>query len=135
MFFCRYLPIIPVIGDGRTKVQPIFVKDVARCVAEAVRRPDATDKALDLGGPERMTMDEIIHTVQKVLGRKRPLLHQPGSLMKLLVRPMALLPEPMLSPRAIDFILQEVDIDPKPAVDYFGFSFRPLEAGLREYLR
>jgi hypothetical protein len=55
--------------------------------------------------------------------------------MKLLARPMALLPEPPLSPAAIDFILQEVDLDPKPAMDYFGFTFRGLEAGLRDYLR
>jgi hypothetical protein len=54
--------------------------------------------------------------------------------MKLLVRPMALLPKPMLSPSAIDFILQEVDLDPKPAMDFFGFPFRRLEDGLRDYL-
>ena len=54
--------------------------------------------------------------------------------MKLLVLPMALLPEPMLSPGAIDFILQEVDMDPKPAQEYFGFAFKKLEEGLRTYL-
>ena len=54
--------------------------------------------------------------------------------MKLLVLPMRLLPEPMLSPSAIDFITQEVEIDPRPAFEYFGFTFRRLEEGLREYL-
>jgi NADH dehydrogenase len=135
VFFCRYLPVVPVIGDGKTPVQPVSVHDVARCIAEAARREDAKDKTLDLGGPERLTMDEIIRTVQKVLGRRVPLLHHPAPLMKLLVRPMALLPEPILSPTAIDFILQEVDVDPRPAVEYFGFPFRRLEDGLREYLR
>jgi len=135
VFFCRYLPVVPVIGDGQTHVHPIYVKDVARCAAEAVRRDDAKDKALDLGGPDRLTMDEIIRIVQKVLGKRRPLLHQPASFMKLLARPLALLPEPPLSPAAIDFILQEVDLDPKPAMEYFGFTFRGLEAGLRDYLR
>ena len=134
VFFCRNLPVVPVIGDGKTRVDPIFVGDVARCVAEAVRREDAKDKVLELGGPERLTMDEIIRTVQKVLGRRRPLLHHPAPLMKVLVRPMALLPEPMLSPGAIDFILQEVELDPKPAMECFGFTFRRLEDGLRSYL-
>jgi NADH dehydrogenase len=132
--FCRYLPVVPVIGDGTTPVYPIYVGDVARCVAEVVRREDAKDKALDLAGPERLTMDQIIGTVQKVLGKRRPLLHHPAALMKLLVLPMALLPEPLLSPGSIDFILQEVDMDPKPAQDYFGFAFLKLEAGLRTYL-
>jgi uncharacterized protein YbjT (DUF2867 family) len=134
VFFCRYLPVVPVIGDGRAAVRPISVKDVARCVAESVRREDAKDKAFELGGPERLTMDEIIRTVQRVLGKRRPLLHHPPRLMKLLARPMALLPNPPLSPGAIDFIIQEVDVDPRPAVEYFGFSFRRLEDGLREYL-
>ena len=132
--FCRYFPVVPVIGDGRTPVYPIYVKDVARCAVDVVRREDAKDKALELGGPERLTMDEIIRTVQKVLGKRRPLLHHPVGLMKLLVRPMALLPEPILSPTAIDFIVQEVEIDPKPAMGYFGFPFRRLEDGLRDYL-
>jgi NADH dehydrogenase len=135
VFFCRYLPVVPVIGDGKTHVHPICVKDVARCAAQAVRREDAKDKSLELGGPDRLDMNEIIRVVQKVLGRKRPLFHQPASLMKLVAWPMALLPEPPLSPGAIDFILQEVDLDPKPAMEYFGFAFRGLEAGLREYLR
>jgi uncharacterized protein YbjT (DUF2867 family) len=134
VFFCRHLPVVPVIGDGTTFVYPISVHDVARAVADSARREDARDKALELGGPERLSMDQIIRTIQKVLGKRRPLLHHPAKLMKLLVLPMQLLPQPMLSPGAIDFILQEVELDPKPAMDYFGFPFRPLEQGLREYL-
>jgi uncharacterized protein YbjT (DUF2867 family) len=132
--FCRHLPVVPVIGDGKTHVYPIFVGDVARCVAEAARREDCKDKVFDLAGPDRLTMDEIIRVIQKVLGRRRPLLHHPAPLMKVLVLPMALLPEPMLSPGAIDFVLQEVDMDPKPAQEHFGFPFKKLEEGLRTYL-
>jgi NADH dehydrogenase len=132
--FCRYLPVVPVIGNGKTPVYPIHVGDVARCVVEAVRREDARDKIFELGGPERLTMDQVIRTILTVLGKRRLLLHHPVGLMKLLVLPMRLLPEPMLSPGAIDFITQEVEIDSKPALEYFGFPFKRLEAGLREYL-
>jgi NADH dehydrogenase len=145
--FCRYLPAVPVIGDGKTRVDPMFVGDVARCLADAARREDCKDKTFELGGPERLTMDEIIRTIQSLLRGSRPLplrllekligqplLHHPAKLMKLLVLPMQLLPEPMLSPGAIDFVLQEVEIDPKPAMEYFGFPFRPLREGLRQYL-
>jgi NADH dehydrogenase len=135
VFFCRYLPVVPVVGDGTNHVDPIFVKDVARCAAEAARREDATDKALDLGGPEHLTMDQILHTIQSVLRRRRPLLHHPARLMKLLVLPMQLMPEPILSAGAIDFLLQEVELDPKPAMEYFGFTPKRLEDGLRDYLR
>jgi NADH dehydrogenase len=131
--FCRYLPFVPVIGSGKTPVYPVSVKDVARAAVESARRGELTRGAFDLGGPERLTMDEIIRTIQRVLGRKRPLIHHPASLMKILVLPMQLLPEPMLSPSAIDFVTDEVEIDPRPAQEAFG-AFRTLEAGLREYL-
>jgi NADH dehydrogenase len=131
--FCRRLPVVPVIGNGKTPVYPISVKDVARCVADSARREDAAGKVLDLGA-ERLTMDEVVRTIQQVLGRRRPLLHHPPGLMKLLVLPMQVLPEPMLSATAIDFIVQEVEIDPRPAREFFGFPFRTLSEGLREYL-
>jgi uncharacterized protein YbjT (DUF2867 family) len=132
--FCRSFPAVPVIGNGRTPIYPVYVKDVARCLAEAVRREDVKQTVLELGGPERLTMDEIIRSVQSVLDRRRPLIHQPAALMKLLVLPLQILPEPPLSPTAIDFILQEVELDPRPAMEFFGFRFRSLEEGLRDYL-
>ena len=132
--FCRRLPVIPVIGNGKTPVYPIHVDDVARCVVELVHRDDAKDKVLELGG-DRMTMDEVIRAIQSVLGKRRPLLHHPVPLMKVLTLPMTLLPEPILSPGAVEFIAQEVEIDPRPAVDYFGFTPRRLSQGLMEYLR
>ncbi len=135
IFFCRRLPVIPVIGDGRTPVYPAYVKDVARAVVDLVRREDARDLVLELGGPQRLTNDQVIHTIQEVLGRRRPLLHHPPGLMKILVKPMALLPNPILSPGAIDFITQTVEIDTRPAMEYFGFPFRPLRAGLDDYVR
>ena len=131
--FCRYLPVVPVIGDGKTPVYPIHVEDVARALADAAVREDAAALTLELGG-ERLTMDEIVRTIQRVLGKRRPLLHHPVGLMKRLVWPMRFLPEPILSPDAVDFITQEVEIDPRPAQEFFGFRFRALAEGLREYL-
>jgi uncharacterized protein YbjT (DUF2867 family) len=133
--FCRYLPFVPVIGDGTTPVYPIAVPDVARAIAECVTRDDAKDKVLALAGPERLTMDEVVRIILKVLGTWRPIVHHPAGLMKLLTLPMTLLPNPPLSPSAVDFVTQAVDMDPKPAADYLGFPFRKLEDGLREYLR
>lgn len=131
--FIRRLPVVPVVGNGKTPVYPIHVQDVARCAADLVKREDAKAAVFELGG-ERMTMDAVLRTVMAVLGKRRPLLHHPKGLMKLLVRPMALLPEPPLSPDAVDFVTEEVEIDPRPAREYFGFAFKTLEEGLREYL-
>jgi uncharacterized protein YbjT (DUF2867 family) len=129
VWFCRHLPVVPVIGDGSTPVFPSHVSDVARAVADLVLREDAAGQALEFGA-ERLTMDEVVRTVQRVIGRRRPLLHHPVPLMKLLTLPLQALPEPILSPEAVAFITQAVEIDPAPARAYFGFPLRTLEEGL-----
>lgn len=134
VFFCRHLPVVPVIGDGRNRVEPLLVDDLARALELAATRADAPGRTLELGGPERLSTDEILRTIQRLLGRSRPLLHHPAGLMRLLVRLLALLPEPPLSPAAVDFVLQEVEIDPRPAWAWCGFAFTGLEHGLRRLL-
>jgi NADH dehydrogenase len=128
--FCRHLPAVPVIGDGRTPVFPSHVADVARAVADLALRDDAPGQALEFGA-ERLTMDEVVRTVQKVVHRRRPLVHHPVALMKLLTLPLQLMRDPMLSPAAVDFVTQVVEIDTGPALAYFGFRPRTLEEGLR----
>ena len=134
VWFARNLPAIPMIGDGTNRVQPISVFDVAKVAAAAVFNHKASNQIFELGGPEELTMDEILERLQRVLGTNRMLVHQPAGLMKLAALPMQLLPAPPLSPAMIDFVLQEAHVDPKPAEKMFGFEFRSLEAGLREYL-
>jgi NADH dehydrogenase len=129
--WCRRLPTLPVIGDGRTDVWPAFVEDVARCVALAATREDARALALDLGGPERLTFDEALLILQRVLGVRRPLVHLPSGLA---ARTLRWLPEPLHAPSAAALATPDVVIDPQPALDYFGLEFLPFEAGLREYL-
>src|SRR5579884_654176 len=130
----RYLPLVPVIGNGQTRVQPALVDDVARVVALGVDEPRASGQAFELGGPERLSMDEILHTVQRLLGRHQPLVHLPVGLVKLPAWLLAQLPNPPLSPAAIDFILMDETVDPGPAEALFGVRFRTLAEGLRTYL-
>jgi NADH dehydrogenase len=130
----RLLPVVPVIGNGQARVQPALVDDVARVVALGVDEPRATGQAFALGGPERLSMDEILRTVQRVLGRHQPLVHIPVGLVKLQAWLLSNLPNPPLSPAAIDFILMEEPVDPGPAEALFGVRFRTLEEGLRTYL-
>jgi len=132
--FTRYLPFFPQVGDGQAPVYPLYVKDVARAAAQCVQREDATDKVLSFGSPQRMTMDEVVRTLQKVLGKRRPIVHHPKAFMKLASWPMFVLPAPPLSPSAVDFVTQVVEMDPKPAIAYLGFTPRGLEEGLRDYL-
>jgi nucleoside-diphosphate-sugar epimerase len=128
---CRALPIVPVIGDGTTPVYPLHVDDLAHAAALAAQPDHIPSLALDLGGPERLTMDDVLREIQRHLRRLRPLLHVPPALMRLLAWPLRFLPEPPLSPGAVDFLTQRVELDPRPAQAHFGLSFRSLRQGLR----
>jgi uncharacterized protein YbjT (DUF2867 family) len=128
---CRILPVVPVIGNGTTPVYPLHVDDLAHAVAAAAQRDDTPSVAFDLGGPERLTMDDVLREIQRHLGRRRPLLHLPPPLMRALACPLQFLPEPPLSPGAVDFLTQHVELDPHPAQAHLGLRFRSLRQGLR----
>ena len=133
--FVRLLPIVPVIGTGQEKIQPVSVFDVARVVAAAVDKPEATNQVFELGVREPLTMDEIISTIMRVLGKRKPLLHQPAWLVKIPATVIQYLPNAPLSPGAVDFITMEASADPTSAERVFGIQLTPLEAGLRAYLK
>jgi uncharacterized protein YbjT (DUF2867 family) len=129
--FARMLPVVPVIGSGRTKVQPVHVDDLAEAVSASVDSPRAAGQTYELGGPQTLTMDEIIRTMLAAMGKRRPLLHQPAWLMKLVTAPLTLLPAPPLSPAAVDFVLMEEAVDNGAVLRDFGLRLRPLAEGLR----
>ncbi len=135
VLFARLLPFLPVIGDGKSKVQPVFVKDVAEAIARAVSSPRATNQIFELGGPEEFSMDEIMRTVLRVLGKRRFLLHHPSALMKLITFFLQFLPFPPLTPGAIDFLTMENRVDSTAAIQALDLKLFSLEDGLRTYLR
>lgn len=133
--FVKYLPVVPVIGSGQERVQAAHVEDVAKVAAAAVDEPAAANRVFELGSTPPLTMDEIIRTIMRILGKRKPLLHQPAWLVKIPAAVIQYLPSAPLSPGAVDFITMDEQVDPSEAEQVFGITFRSLEAGLREYLR
>ncbi|WP_407177709.1 complex I NDUFA9 subunit family protein [Bradyrhizobium sp. STM 3562] len=78
----RISPLLPLIGGGVTKLQPVYVGDVASAIAEAAdgkTRPGAT---YELGGPEVLSMREIMELILEITDRKRALVSLPFGLAK-----------------------------------------------------
>jgi NADH dehydrogenase len=69
----RYLPALPLIGGGETKLQPVFVGDVAKAAALAVEGKAKAGAIYELGGPEIVTMRRIMEFVLQITQRRRPL--------------------------------------------------------------
>ena len=73
-------PALPLIGGGKTKLQPVYVKDVAEAVARLLERSDAAGKTYELGGPDVHSFKELMQLTLDEIGRKRILLPLPFAL-------------------------------------------------------
>ena len=76
-------PALPLIGGGLTKMQPVYVGDVATAIAEAVDGKAKSGATYELGGPEVLSMREIMEIILATTGRKRMLVSLPFRLAKL----------------------------------------------------
>jgi uncharacterized protein YbjT (DUF2867 family) len=132
--FAKFLPFVPVIGNGKTRINPLFVDDMGKHVAVAVERDDLRGRLFEVGGPDVLTMDEVIRTALKVKQQRRFLLHQPAPLMKALGGIAQHLPGRPLTPDAIDFITMDGVADTGGLVETFGIRLTPLEEALATYL-
>jgi uncharacterized protein YbjT (DUF2867 family) len=88
-------PALPLIGGGTTKLQPVFVGDVATAVAEAVDRKARAGATYELGGPEVLTMREIMEMILAIIERRRMLVSLPFGLAKLQALLLQFAPGPL----------------------------------------
>ena len=79
----RLSPALPLIGGGHTRMQPVYVGDVATAVADAVDGKTKAGATYELGGPEVLTMREIMQLICEITDRRRALLTLPFGLAKL----------------------------------------------------
>jgi NADH dehydrogenase len=78
----RISPFLPLIGGGVTKLQPAYVGNVATAVADAVDGKTKPGATYELGGPEVLTMREIMEIILRITERRRMLLSLPFGLAK-----------------------------------------------------
>jgi NADH dehydrogenase len=132
--FARWLPFIPQIGNGRQVLVPVLVSDVAALVVDALETPAAENVTFEVGGPEALTMDQIVRAALLASGRRRPILHAPAILMKLATRPLTLLPSPPMTPDGIDFVVASAPVDTDLLRQRLPRRLSPLAEGLATYL-
>jgi uncharacterized protein YbjT (DUF2867 family) len=88
-------PVLPLIGGGATKLQPVYVGDVATAVADAVDGKTKQGVPYELGGPEVLTMREIIELILATIERRRMLVSLPFGLAKLQALLLQFAPGPL----------------------------------------
>jgi uncharacterized protein YbjT (DUF2867 family) len=80
----RRSPVFPIAGDGRYRVQPVSVEDVATICVDAARGDAAM--VVDAAGPELLTFEELVALVAAAVGRNVRLVRAPRRLVLALAR-------------------------------------------------
>lgn len=88
----RMMPVLPLVGDGKTRFQPVYVEDVAEAVARSVDGTIAAGKVYELGGRDVMTFRECLEAMLEVIGRKRPFISLPFGIASLIGSLSSLIP-------------------------------------------
>jgi len=96
-WLARLSPGLPLIGGGHTRFQPIYVGDVARAALRVLNDPATAGNTYELGGPEIMTMKQVMQLVLKETRRRRLLVPVPFVLARILAAVLGLLPKPLLT--------------------------------------
>jgi NADH dehydrogenase len=71
----------PVPGSGNAKFRPIFIDDVTACFVSALTAEAATNQTIDLGGPDELTLNEVLAEIARCAGVSKPAIHIPLPLM------------------------------------------------------
>ncbi|MBI2780634.1 MAG: NAD(P)H-binding protein [Chloroflexi bacterium] len=132
--FARTFQAVPMTNFGGQQLAPIFIDDVARLAADSLVDPAAAGQVFELGGPETLSMREIIARALRAAGIRRPIVPAPAPLLKLAAQPLRLLPSPPLTPDAIDFINAPATVDLGPLLARMPRRLTPLDEGLASYL-
>jgi uncharacterized protein YbjT (DUF2867 family) len=137
----RYLPVLPLIGGGKTKMQPIYVGDVADAAVEAVLSEKAgahvsyESKIYQLGGPEVLDFRAIYERLFKYTNRPRMLMSLPFGLAKVEATFLSILPKPLLTCDQVESLKTDSIVTAGAlGIDKFGIAPKALDIILPRYL-
>jgi len=124
--------VVPIIGDGQYRFQPVSVNTVAQGFEKALDPETAKDQTLDVGGPDNVTFDEIMDTLARVMGKSIVKIHMPVLPLRLATSALQHAPGYPLTTDQITMLLEGSTCDEKPFYELLGLSPIPLEQILRE---
>jgi uncharacterized protein YbjT (DUF2867 family) len=119
------LPMLPLIGAGHTRLQPVYVEDVAEAIARLLADPVTAGRTYETAGPHVYTLRELVELTLRLIGRRRWLVPVPFAIAEVVARLFEFLPSPPLTKGQVDLLkvdtvasgnlpgLQDLDIRPK----------------------
>ena len=134
-WMARLSPVLPLIGGGHTKFQPVFVGDVAAAVLKCVEDATTRGKTYELGGADVYSFKELMEFILRVIGRKRLLVPWPFALAAINAFFLQFWPKPLLTPDQVT-LLKSDNVVTKGAKTLADLGIQPesVEAIVPSYL-
>jgi uncharacterized protein YbjT (DUF2867 family) len=132
----RSMPAYPIFGNGRTRLQPVYVDDVAVAIAQILRQSQKPYPVYELAGPRIYSYEELLRTIARIAGLRPVLIRMPFAFWNALAGLAQMLPQPPLTRNQVE--LMQIDTTASENVPGFralGISPRSLEDELEAILR
>ena len=124
--------VVPIIGDGNYRFQPVSVTSVAQGFEKALTLDAAKGKTLDVGGPDNVTFNEMMDILAKVMGKRIVKVHLPVFPLRLVTSALQHAPGYPLTTEQITMLLEGSTCEEKPFYELLELPPVSLEQTLRE---
>ena len=132
----RSLPAYPMFGDGRMKLQPVYVDDVAAAIAQILRQNQKPYPIYELAGPRVYSYEELLRTIARIAGLRPVLMRMPFAFWNALAGVAEMLPQPPLTRNQVELLRIDTTASERlPGFRALGISPRSLEDELEAIVR
>lgn len=130
----RISPVLPLIGGGATKFQPVFVGDVTAGLLALLQHPETAGKTYEFGGAQVYTFKELMELLLDAVKRPRLLLPIPFAVAEVQAGLLELLPDPPLTRDQVRLLkTDKVASGREPTLGDLGIEPRPLQEFLATF--
>jgi NADH dehydrogenase len=131
----RRLPIYPMFGRGLTRLQPVYVEDVAEAITKALQRTEKHPITFECGGPRVYSYEELLEAVADEANLKPTLIPIPFTAWHVLAWFAEMLPSPPVTRNQVELMQVDNVASPKmPGFGELGISPHSVEEILQEIL-
>jgi NADH dehydrogenase len=131
----RRMPIL-ALPASRARLQPIFVNDLVFCMLKALADDSVWNQALEVAGPDRLTLQDIVLAIMEQLGKRRPVVRIPMPAMRLVAQFVERFhPDPPLTRDQLLSLTEDNTCDISKMRTAFAIEPSPFRNAIASYLK
>ena len=128
-------PVMPVIGPGRARIQPLYIDDAVSCIVKAITSDAFLNEMFEIGGPDQLTYEEVAGAVADALGVYRLTFHMPLFLARNAARFLeTVLPAPPVTSDQVIMLQEDNVCSMRDIRDAFGIDPINFREGLKKFM-